>query len=139
MSCHGGEHIHQFANLLATHHSDGNQSKSRLNVNNNDKNNKIKKLNCNKINNECNNKNKSTKINELEALITDDLVNSRLTNDIPKKELTVNKDLVEPTPVTLANVKGGKKNREDKHVDLRVLLDSGSSHSIIQKNFAARA
>ena len=51
--------------------------------------------------------------------------------------MTVNKDLVEPTPVTLANVKGGKKNREDKHVDLRVLLDSGSSHSIIQKKFCS--
>ena len=68
-------------------------------------------------------------------LITDDLVNFNSTNDIPHKELKVEKNLVEPTPVTLANVKGGKKNREDKHLDLRVLLDSGSSHSIIQKKY----
>jgi len=35
-----------------------------------------------------------------------------------------------PTPVTLAGIRGGKKNREIVRRDLRVLLDSGSSHSM---------
>ncbi len=35
-----------------------------------------------------------------------------------------------PTPVTLIGIRGGKKNRNIVRRDLRVLLDSGSSHSM---------
>ena len=35
-----------------------------------------------------------------------------------------------PTPVTLIGIRGGKKNRNIIRQDLRVLLDSGSSHSM---------
>ena len=35
-----------------------------------------------------------------------------------------------PTPVTLVGIRGGKKNRNIVQHDLRVLLDSGSSHSM---------
>ena len=35
-----------------------------------------------------------------------------------------------PTPVTLISIMGGKKNRSVVKKDLRVLLDSGSSHSM---------
>ena len=76
--------------------------------------------------------------NSFEILITNDIRNISLTNDVPVTEPKV-KNIKEPTPVTLVNVKGGKKNREDKYVDLRVLLDSGSSHSIIQKNIVTQS
>ena len=54
-------------------------------------------------------------------------------NDIHENELKNNPkdDNREPTPVTLANIKGGKKDRQNKHEGLRVLIDTGCSHSIV--------
>ena len=46
---------------------------------------------------------------------------------------------MEPTPVTIAAIKGGKKNREIKFNNLRVLIDTGSLHSLIKKSIAQRA
>lgn len=45
---------------------------------------------------------------------------------------------MEPTPVTIAAVKGGKKNREIKHNNLIVLIDTGSSHSLINKSYSSK-
>ena len=42
---------------------------------------------------------------------------------------------MEPTPVKIANIKHGKKNRNNKHEGLRVLIDTGCSHSIILEKY----
>ena len=44
----------------------------------------------------------------------------------------VKKNGYQPTPVTLLNVLGGKKNRKIKYGALRVLLDTGCSDSLIR-------
>ena len=44
----------------------------------------------------------------------------------------------EPTPVTLSNIKGGKKNRQRKYKGLRVLIDTGCSHSIIDSKYVKK-
>jgi hypothetical protein len=72
--------------------------------------------------------------------------NKKLTNDVHETdELRVSSiietDKVskkEPTPVTLANVRSGKKDRKIKHENLRVLIDTGCSHSIIQEKYSSK-
>ena len=84
--------------------------------------------------------------NKLDRTISDDKYKEKeLKNDIHANELRFGssskfnenrkRKLCEtsvnnPTPVTLISVKGGKKNRSVVKKDLRVLLDSGSSHSM---------
>ena len=85
-----------------------------------------------------NNKNNKTKIkanqNGLDKLIDNDFYNSDLLDDVHDKYELKNKlDKIQPTPVTLANVMGGKKNRNNAHEGLRVLIDTGCSHSLISK------
>ena len=84
----------------------------------------------------------NNELNVLDVLITNDLKNKNLTNDVHETdELRVNslKDSKkEPTPVTLANVCGGKKDRNVKHQNLRVLIDTGCSHSILQKKYSSK-
>ena len=56
-------------------------------------------------------------------------------NNHKSKKRKVTFKLPEPTPVTFANIRGGKKNRKNKYENLRVLLDSGCSHSLILSKF----
>ena len=97
-------------------------------------------------------------MNKLDCLVTNDVYNL-IANDIPKKrkcslELRASKkrkkSVVEtritnknkgrseterPTTVTLANVMGGKKNRNVSHEGLRVLLDTGCSDSLLHTKY----
>ena len=50
-----------------------------------------------------------------------------------------NNSKTEPTPVMIAATKDSKKNREIKHNNLQVLINTVSSHSLINKNIAQRA
>jgi len=78
-------------------------------------------------------------LNILDKIISIDCASSnKLLNDFHKNEMK-NNSKMEPTPVTIAAMKGGKKNRELKYSNLRVLIDTGSSHSLINKNIARRA
>ena len=77
-------------------------------------------------------------LNILDSIINVDFYNKELSNDVHKKNglndiSKINKKS-EPTPVTLINVFGGKKNRNKSHEELRALIDRGCSHSIILKN-----
>ena len=60
-------------------------------------------------------------------------------NDVHENELRIksvdNMPSELPTTVTIANVKGGKTKNSNKYSDLRVLVDTGCSHSIIVKNY----
>ena len=102
--------------------------------------------------------NKNLEMNKLDCLVTNDVYNL-IANDIPKKrkcslELRASKkrkkSVVEtritkknkgrseterPTTVTLANVMGGKKNRNVSHEGLRVLLDTGCSDSLLHTKY----
>ena len=61
-----------------------------------------------------------------------------MVNDIHEDELTIEAKLKEePTPVTVANILGGKKKRKIKYNNLRALLDSGSSGSIAYKKYVS--
>ena len=89
--------------------------------------------------------NKSFKDEELNIL--DQNINNsfelhrKLMNDVHETdELKINSAVIKtkedlPTTVTLANVYGGKKSREKKYKDLKVLIDTGCSHSIINKKY----
>ena len=63
-------------------------------------------------------------------------------NDVHKKnglrDVSKNTNNSEPTPVTLINVFGRKKNRNKIHEGLRVLVDTGCSHSIILKKYCSK-
>ena len=81
-------------------------------------------------------KNKNTfhpELNVFDKIITNDVNDNGLVNDVYENELKINsiKSIPQPTPVTLANIYGGKKNRNIKHEGLRVLIDTGCSHSIM--------
>lgn len=90
------------------------------------------------------NKNKSKTVFKPELNVLDQLITSNsykaneLLNDVHGDELKNNSKNTdsEPTPVTIANVFGGKKKRTIKHEGIRVLLDSGCSHSIIKAKYA---
>ena len=70
-------------------------------------------------------------MNKLDNIISKDCATSnRLLNDFHKNEMK-NNSRMEPTSVTRADIKGYKKNRELKHKNLRVLIDTGSSHSLL--------
>ena len=58
-------------------------------------------------------------------------------NDFHSSE-TKNNSKVRPTPVTIATIKGGKKNREPKYKGLRVLIDTGSSHSLLKEKYSSK-
>jgi len=111
-----------------------------LNLGNNLGNNNSNKNNIRKstdVNFEC---------NRLDRTISDDKYREKeLKNDIHANELRFGSSsrfneqrkrkfdetsVNNPTPVTLINVRGGKKNRAVIKRDLRVLFDSGSSHSM---------
>ena len=49
-----------------------------------------------------------------------------------------NNSKMEPTPVTIAAIKGGKKNRELKY-NVRVLIDTGSSHSLLNIKYSLKS
>ena len=58
-------------------------------------------------------------------------------NDIHDNELKIKDKLEkEPTPVTVVNILGGKKNRSIKFNNLRALIDSGCSNSLADKKYA---
>ena len=71
--------------------------------------------------------------NVFDKLISTDVNDNGLVNDVYENELKINsiKSIPQPTPVTLANIYGGKKNRKIKHEGIRVLIDTGCSHSIM--------
>jgi hypothetical protein len=79
-------------------------------------------------------------MNKLDKIIENDSSNEKkLTNDVHDNELKFGfrknktkeeKSSLQPTPVTLVNIRGGKKGRTTVLNGLRVLLDSGSSHSV---------
>ena len=87
-------------------------------------------------------KSKTKEFNLLDSVLTDDVQNNKLVNDVHiknelKEEIISKQNLEqEPTPVTIASVRGGKKNREIAHDNLRVLIDCGSSNSLIHKKYA---
>ena len=91
-----------------------------------------------------NSKNKINKsITNEELNILDQNINKRfemhrkLMNDVHETdELKINSAIIKtkedlPTTITLANVYGGKKNREKRHKDLKVLIDTGSIQLLI--------
>jgi hypothetical protein len=62
-----------------------------------------------------------------------------LVNDIHEDELKIEAKLKEePTPVTVANILGGKKKIKIKYNNLRALVDTGSSGSIAHKKYASK-
>lgn len=42
-----------------------------------------------------------------------------------------------PTPVTIANIKGSKKDRKNKYESVSVLIDTGCSDSIIHSKYSS--
>ena len=92
-------------------------------------------------NNNNKNKNKNTsnehfELNVLDQLVSDGNKNiSSLENDVRGiHELT--SKTKSPTPVTMGCIRRGKHGRKVKHQNLRILLDSGCSHSILAKKYA---
>ena len=45
---------------------------------------------------------------------------------------------VQPTPVTLMNIRAGTKDRTGMHEGIWVLLDTGCPHSIISKKYSSK-
>ena len=79
-----------------------------------------------------------SELNVLDKLVSEDVYKTKeRMNEFHNNELKNSSESldVEPTPVTLANVKHGKKNRNNKHEGLRVLIDTGCSHSIILEKY----
>jgi len=77
-------------------------------------------------------------MNVLDKIISTDCTSTnKLLNDFHTNEMK-NNSKVEPTPVTIASIRGGKKNREVKYTNLRVLIDTGSSHSLINKKYSSK-
>ena len=78
-------------------------------------------------------------LNILDSIINVDLHNTKLSDDVHRtnglNDISNSSKNKEPTPVTLINVFGGKKNRSKSHEGLRVLIDTGCSHSIILKKY----
>jgi hypothetical protein len=88
------------------------------------------------------NKRVNSELNVLDSIINKNLENTKLSNDVHRKNglkdiSKINKKS-EPTPVTLINVFGGKKSRNKNHEGLRVLIDTGCSHSIILKKYCKK-
>ena len=87
------------------------------------------------------NKNKNTfhqEMNVLDKIISKDMRKDGLINDVHSNELkisSIKNSSPQPTPVTIANVYGGKKNRNIANESLKVLIDTGCSHSIIAERF----
>ena len=76
--------------------------------------------------------------NEFDVLLSHDMyLNNELRNDVQNNELRSDSKMKRhsPTPVTIANVIGGKKKRELKYKNLRVLIDTGCSHSIMHQKY----
>ena len=96
------------------------------------------------------NKNKNSVIKEFnvfDSLITKNILElSNLANDIQRNELTAEWSTNEmtknsqeqPTTVTLAHVKEGKKNRINKFENLKVLVDTGASDSIVHSRYVQK-
>ena len=91
------------------------------------------------------NKTKNTikhELNFLDNLITSYIKNKKLSNDVRKdnglKDISKDNKISEPTPVTLMTIRGGKKDRTKIHDSLRVLIDTGCSHSIISKKYCSK-
>ena len=90
-----------------------------------------------------NNKNKPKVNKHFELNVLDQIVsegnknNSTLKNDIRGiEELTFN--VKSPTPVTIGCIRHSNKNgRKVKYDNLKILLDSGCSHSILRKKYAS--
>jgi hypothetical protein len=92
----------------------------------------IEDVNDNKINQKIN---ITHEMNVLDKMISADCTKpNKLLNDFHANEMK-NKFQMEPTPVMIAVIKGGKKNREIKYDNLQVLIDTGSSHSLINKKY----
>ena len=89
------------------------------------------------------NKNKNTsnqEMNVLDKIISKDMRKDGLINDVHSNELkisSIKNSSPQPTPVTIANVYGGKKNRNIANESLKVLIDTGCSHSIIVERFCS--
>ena len=78
-------------------------------------------------------------MNVLDKMISIDCISSnKLLNDFHANEMKNNFQM-EPTPVPIAAIKGGKKNREIKFNNLRVLIDTGSLHSLINKKYSSKS
>ena len=50
-----------------------------------------------------------------------------------------NNSKTEPTPVMITATRCGKNNREMKHNNLGVLIDTGSLHSLINKKYNSKS
>ena len=86
-------------------------------------------------------KNKNTfnqELNVFDKLISKNIRDDGLINDVHTNELkisSIKNSSPQPTPVTIANIYGGKKNRTITNESLKVLIDTGCSHSIIAERF----
>jgi len=75
-------------------------------------------------------------LNVFDKLIDNDFYKSDLLDDVYDiTKLKNRSEDIEPTPVTLASIRDGKKNRNRAHEGLRVLIDTGCSHSLILKQY----
>ena len=88
-------------------------------------------------------KNKNTfnnELNILDKIISTNIVDDELVNDVYDNELrtsSINSNNKKVTPVTLVNVYGGKKNRKIKHEGLKVLIDTGCDSSMAIEKYAS--
>ena len=72
----------------------------------------------------------------MDLLISENIQNkNKLVNDIPDKGLKNSKEIINSTPVVLATLVQRIKGKYNKKKGLKVLLDSGCSHSIIHSKF----
>ena len=74
-------------------------------------------------------------LNILDKMISADC--NKLLNEFYANEMKNNSEM-EPTPVTIATIKGGKKKKEMKHENLRVLLDTASSHCLMNEKYSSK-
>ena len=92
--------------------------------------------------NEHKNKNSIKEFNAFDRILTKDVANKNLRDDIPTQnigcELKMAKNTnssrlkVEPMSVTLLNILGGKKQQKIKYTGLPVLIDTGCSDSLMR-------
>ena len=66
--------------------------------------------------------------------LRNDAYDKRLKSSVIKKFKKESNEVANPTPVTIANVKEPGKNK-NKYKNLRVLCDSGGSHSLIDEGY----
>ena len=76
-------------------------------------------------------------LNVLDTIVDTNVTNDELMDDIREiAELKINSTHKKITPVTVANIYGGKKNNRIKSEGLRVLFDTGCCTSLAKDNYS---